>query len=175
MQRRFNDFDAVYRQYRPCYDNGRWSGREYWLHIFRHYNLEPNDRDIARLIRDDVASWMHINKPVIRFVQDCKRKAITLAIISNMPRDLLVHIEAHAQWLNLFDASVFSCNVGINKPAGDIYALCLDRLGLSPDECLFVDDSHENVRGARAAGMASIQFTTLADLLPQLAGYGLIE
>jgi len=168
LKHKYCDFDVVYRRYRAHYDNSQWSGQDYWTNVLRYFGLEPNDADIARLIQDDVASWTHINESVIQFVQECKSKVHKLAIISNMTRDSLAHLRVHAQWLGLFDELVFSCDVGINKPAREIYELCLDRLGLRPDECLFVDDSAENVQGARAAGMASIHFKTLPDFLLEL-------
>ena len=59
-------------------------------------------------------------------------------------------------WDLLFDAVVISGEVGLRKPDPAIYALAAQRLGLPPEEVVFVDDLASNVRGAVAAGMVGI-------------------
>ena len=43
-----------------------------------------------------------------------------------------------------------------NKPKPEAYRALLDRLGAQAAECVFVEDSLRNLRGARAAGMKTI-------------------
>ena len=45
------------------------------------------------------------------------------------------------------------------KPDPAIYRLCLERNGLDPAACIFVDDSAANVAGAAALGIDAIRFT----------------
>ncbi|MDR0561776.1 MAG: HAD-IA family hydrolase [Spirochaetaceae bacterium] len=53
-----------------------------------------------------------------------------------------------------FDAAVFSYHVKLLKPDPRIYRLTAERLGVKPEQCLFVGDGgHEELRGARDAGM----------------------
>src|SRR6266542_6083176 len=55
----------------------------------------------------------------------------------------------------LFDVELFSCEVGLVKPEPAIYVRCIEALGVSPAECLFVGDGGSNeLAGARAAGMS---------------------
>jgi HAD superfamily hydrolase (TIGR01509 family) len=46
----------------------------------------------------------------------------------------------HLDWLKHFDHQTYSCDIGINKPNIRIYEHCLNRLAVSPRECLFVED-----------------------------------
>lgn len=163
-----NDFRQVYRSLRPQYDDGQLSGAEYWTSIVQHYGLEPNRPLITRLIQEDVKSWTHINSSMIQFIQECRNRVHRLAIISNMARDTLAFMREHFQWLDLFDALTFSCDVGRNKPAREIYQVCLDELGVNPGECLFVDDSPDNVQAAMELGMAAIQFKTFSEFALEL-------
>jgi putative hydrolase of the HAD superfamily len=48
------------------------------------------------------------------------------------------------------------------KPDPRIYRLATERLGVEPEDCLFVDDQPGNVEGARAVGMAAIWFDVTA-------------
>jgi epoxide hydrolase-like predicted phosphatase len=56
----------------------------------------------------------------------------------------------------LFDALVISGEVGMRKPDADIYLFAADKAGVSPAECVFVDDFQVNVDGAEAVGMTGV-------------------
>jgi putative hydrolase of the HAD superfamily len=59
-----------------------------------------------------------------------------------------------------FDDVIFSYNVGLLKPDPKIFRLALDRIGLPPDHILYVGDGgHNELRGAREAGMITILTT----------------
>lgn len=58
--------------------------------------------------------------------------------------------------LEIFDATVISGDVGLHKPDPAIYELGAERLGLTPSDCVFVDDLRENIAGAEAVGMRGI-------------------
>ena len=47
---------------------------------------------------------------------------------------------------------------GTRKPEPAAYRLVLDRLGVAPDQAVFVDDQPANAAGAAAAGMAAVWF-----------------
>jgi putative hydrolase of the HAD superfamily len=57
---------------------------------------------------------------------------------------------------DLFDATVISGEVGLHKPQPEIYRLACERLGVEPDDAVFVDDLRENCAGAAAVGMAAV-------------------
>jgi glucose-1-phosphatase len=52
----------------------------------------------------------------------------------------------------------FSFDLGVRKPKPEIYRAACRSLEVSPSQCLFLDDSAENVAGARAAGLDAMQF-----------------
>jgi putative hydrolase of the HAD superfamily len=56
----------------------------------------------------------------------------------------------------LFDGVVISGEVGIRKPAPEIYVLGARELGLEPEACVFVDDLGFNLKPAAALGMATV-------------------
>jgi putative hydrolase of the HAD superfamily len=57
---------------------------------------------------------------------------------------------------DVFDAAVISGEVGLHKPQAEIYLLAAERLGVTPDEAVFVDDLRENCAGAEAVGMTAV-------------------
>ena len=58
----------------------------------------------------------------------------------------------------LFDGTLISCDTGFVKPMREIYRIFTDRFCLLPEECLFIDDSTQNVAGAIACGWQGIVF-----------------
>ena len=163
-----NDFMDVYRSKRENYDNGRLSGEEYWRSILQHYGLEKSDSKVTNLIQEDVKSWTQINDSMIQFIKENRGRLHKLAIISNMTRDCLVFMKKHFQWLKLFDELIFSCELGMNKPDTQIYEACLSRIEMPPQECLFVDDSVENVNGAMKSGIEVIHFKSFFQFWQEL-------
>lgn len=71
-------------------------------------------------------------------------------------------------WDELFDAVVISGEVGLRKPEADIYLLAASRLGLAPQQCVFVDDLAVNVRGAARAGMVGVHHTSVESTVAEL-------
>lgn len=56
----------------------------------------------------------------------------------------------------LFDTVVLSGDVGYRKPQPEIYRMTASRLGLEPENCVFVDDLTSNIAGAEAVGMTGV-------------------
>jgi epoxide hydrolase-like predicted phosphatase len=143
--------------------------------VIKACDLDPEGVDVRQLIDLDVQSWTQLNRAMIRFIHDVRSRVQRMAIISNMTQTSLVWIRRQFDWLALFDECVYSCEFGVNKPDAAIYRECTRRLGLQASECLFVDDSAENVRGARHVGMAAIQFEDVTQFLAELKAYPLAQ
>jgi beta-phosphoglucomutase-like phosphatase (HAD superfamily) len=47
------------------------------------------------------------------------------------------------------------------KPNPDIYLLALEKSGLSPDECIVVEDSRNGILAAKAAGLRALATTNI--------------
>lgn len=64
--------------------------------------------------------------------------------------------ERHHGFEAVTDVLVYSHEVGLAKPDPAVYALTADRLGVRPDEVVFLDDTEVRVDGARAAGWHAV-------------------
>jgi len=56
-----------------------------------------------------------------------------------------------------FDVVVESSKVGVRKPEVRFYEIACDLLGVTPDQCVFLDDLGINLKPARAMGMTTIK------------------
>jgi putative hydrolase of the HAD superfamily len=56
------------------------------------------------------------------------------------------------------DAAVFSSEVGKRKPHPAVFEATLSKLGVEPEQAVFVGDRrYEDVRGAKELGMTTVQ------------------
>jgi epoxide hydrolase-like predicted phosphatase len=102
---------------------------------------------------------------MIEAVRRARAAGVRTGMVSNSwgvrryPRDLLTE---------LFDGVVISGEVGIRKPAPEIYALGAQSIGLAPEACVFVDDLPFNLEPAAELGMAIVHHRTAGETIREL-------
>jgi len=67
-----------------------------------------------------------------------------------------------------FDALCFSYEVMSTKPEPRAFLATLERLNVTPEQCVFVDDAEQNVQGARAVGIDAVRFVSAQKLASSL-------
>jgi 2-haloacid dehalogenase len=85
-----------------------------------------------------------------------------------------VGVAAHPRLGTAFSVTIVSGREKVLKPDPRIFALLCERAGLTPADCLFIDDSPKNVAGAQAFGMQAELFTTPDALEAALVARGLL-
>lgn len=81
---------------------------------------------------------------------------------SNLPDVVRMYLTL-AGWDSTFDCIVTADQVPNSKPAPDIYLRAAELMGVSPDECVGIEDSLSGIRAVRAAGMTAV---FVPDLVP---------
>lgn len=76
-------------------------------------------------------------------------------------------------FLEKFDGVVVSGLERLVKPDPRLYRVFCERYSLSPDMCVFIDDSEPNIVAARKFGMHGIHFTDAKSLRKELIDLGL--
>jgi beta-phosphoglucomutase-like phosphatase (HAD superfamily) len=82
--------------------------------------------------------------------------AFPLALASSSNRAIFEEVLDLAGIADFFAATVSSEEVARGKPAPDVYLEAAGRLGVAPERCAAVEDSHSGIRSAHAAGMRVI-------------------
>ncbi len=90
---------------------------------------------------------------MVQAVLSARRAGIRTGLISN---SWGTRRYDRARLAELFDGVVISGEVGIRKPAPEIYALGAESVGLEPAQCVFVDDLPFNLGPAAELGMATV-------------------
>lgn len=68
----------------------------------------------------------------------------------------------------LFDVLVISGELGVRKPDQRIYDVAVERMGLAPEELVFVDDLPGNLKPMRAMGVATVAHRDPASTIAEL-------
>ncbi|GAA2055938.1 hypothetical protein GCM10009839_76080 [Catenulispora yoronensis] len=108
------------------------------------------------------------NAEVAEYWSARRAEGYVTAIISNSFVGAREREEAAHRFSELTDILVYSHEVGLQKPDPAIYELCLERLGMRPEETVFVDDHEPNCEAARALGMAVVHFRDTEQALREL-------
>lgn len=101
---------------------------------------------------------------VLRLLDEAGAAGLRLAIATttSMPNVVALLCGAlGARALSRFAVIGAGDMVPAKKPAPDIYALVLDRLGLAPHQCVAVEDTVNGLRAASGAGLPTVITTSL--------------
>ena len=98
-----------------------------------------------------------------------------LALLSNLNAVDWAYCKAHHRaLLDKVEPHFVSFRLGMIKPEPEIYRHVANELGVSPSDCLLIDDGLANVEGARLTGWDAIHFTSGEHLRHQLAARGIL-
>jgi len=115
-----------------------------------------------------VWGYLRPETKLLEFVDDVRGRGVRAGVVSN---SLGVRpFDPYALWgiTDRFDTVVLSGEVGLRKPEPEIFRLSLDRLGVTADKCVFIDDMAHNLEAARVLGLTTVHHTdpdaTVAEL-----------
>ena len=133
---------------------GAITTQEHWETVRWKLGLSPEEFPVV-----PVEFWGGdtLDKDLVGYIRALRPRYKT-ALLSNAWDDLRQVLEEYWKIADAFDGIFISAEVGLLKPDPRIYQLALERLGVAPEEAVFVDDFTENVAGARAVGMQAIHF-----------------
>lgn len=132
---------------------GEISEEQHFANVMRALHLPISD---ARSFADEFFSGDVTDLALLDLARSLRRKH-KVGLISNAWSGLREWM-TERKMADAFDAMVISAEEKIAKPDARIYLLALEKLGVQPGEAVFLDDSRENVEGARAVGMQAIHF-----------------
>lgn len=99
-----------------------------------------------------------VDLQLVEYIRKIKKDFLT-ALLSNAFSDLRHVVTEIWKFSDVFNEMIISSEVGEVKPNPRIYLLALRSLNVSPQECVFIDDTLANVEAARRLNILSIQFS----------------
>ncbi len=146
---------------------GQATDAQVWQDVARKLNL--NDEIMNDLIAD-FWSCEQIDAELVQFAQSLRPRYKT-AILSNAGSGAREAMTQKFQLDAVFDPMIISAEEGLAKPDARIFHLATQRIGIAPDEAIFIDDRLENVQAARSVGMRGVQFQDTTQAIAEARQY----
>jgi HAD superfamily hydrolase (TIGR01509 family) len=155
-----------------------------WADMDKDY-LQQRDfeRKVAKALKIEIkdVKWYEmyektakLDNKTLDIIKRLRKKNYVLAYLSNIDRSRYTYtaIELLKSNLCLFDYRFASCEIRLRKPTRMVYNYVLRRMRQKPNESIFIDNTLENVVGARKVGIKGMVFTNAKDLEKQLKKAG---
>ncbi len=110
----------------------------------------------------------------VETLEALKEQAYPLYGLTNWSAETFSLIRPRYDFLNWFEDIVVSGEIGLAKPAPDIYQVLLRRAEAPAERCLFIDDSAANIATAQELGFMTIHYRTSQQLDMELSQRGLL-
>ena len=98
---------------------------------------------------------------VTEFIEKCRQKGLKLALATSADK---IKMDANLKEIGIrddvFDVKINGLDITRKKPFPDIYLKAAEMLGLSPEECLVVEDAVNGIEAAIQAGAKTLALTT---------------
>lgn len=164
-------FWPEYWRHRDALDEGTLAITDYWRGIATALGADWSDAMIHQLWVTDFRSWLSADPGTIDVLVELRDGGTRMALLSNAGADFGSYFR-YGPLGALFEKVFVSGELGMIKPAAEIFEHVMQELGITPQQTVFVDNKEVNVRGAEALGITGHVFTDangLRDFLVSLA------
>ncbi len=133
---------------------GKVPEEEMWAGLAKRFHIRPR---LMERIRQASMSKKRLNRELANYLAGLRGrfKTVILSNAGTASRALFTDVFGLDQ---ISDLMIISAEEGVAKPDQRIYQIAMDRLGIDPQEALFLDDMQENVESARRFGFHAVQF-----------------
>lgn len=139
-----------------------------WDTIKKKYNLNNTIEELIEMERNGFFDFLSSPDMTIKPIEYIPEllKALhqndyKIALASSSPIRVIEFIMDSFKIKKYFDELVTGDFVKRSKPEPDIFLYAADKLGVLPEECVVVEDSHNGVLAAKKAGMKCIGYRNL--------------
>src|SRR5271156_4266849 len=132
----------------------------------RALGAEVRGKDVLPLLSGDLRPEM------VEALKRVKGHFKTGCITNNLPANAIGSASGRtlyiAEVMALFDHVIESAKIGLRKPDPRIYRMMVEKLGVDPRACVYLDDLGINLKPARAMGMTPIKVASVAQAIAEL-------
>jgi putative hydrolase of the HAD superfamily len=148
-------YDLVNTEYRK-YNNdmlyGRITHKDMWASF-----CDAIGRKVPYEILSEAFLNVKLDPKVIDIIRGYKDKYL-IGMITDNKVDRIEAILDHTELKGLFDVVIISANVHSRKTEEDIFVEALKQSGLAAEECVFIDNTIENLDAPNRMGFKTVYF-----------------
>jgi len=121
------------------------------------YSDELYHRIVRKRKESKLEAIQHMHTDIVPMLKELKQRGIKIGLITNCFNEEKEAIH-NCELYNYFDVACMSCELGLKKPDRQIFDLCIERLGVNAEECLYCGDGgSRELEVAKSMNMLPIQ------------------
>ncbi|MCR5773630.1 MAG: HAD family phosphatase [Lachnospiraceae bacterium] len=134
----------------------------------RFASTDPDIREELWRAFSDVKGLLVIRDYSIPLIKQLKEQGYKVFYLSNYSKKAYDECGESLAFMEYMDGGLVSFKVGKTKPDPEMYRQFLDVYGLEAEECLFIDDTEENVEVAKTLGFKGIVFSSYDEMCDEI-------
>lgn len=154
------NFQKVWKATSKERTGGEISFEEILEKIFKEnncYSEELMELVLAKRMAVKEDCFRHLHEEILPMLDELKRRGIKIGLISNCFSEEVTAIRNSILY-PYFDVPLLSYEEKVQKPDPEIFERCMSRLGVKPEECLYIGDGGSfELEAAAKAGMKAMQ------------------
>jgi epoxide hydrolase-like predicted phosphatase len=135
-----------------------------WQHVAELHHLNPQD---LQQLQEDFWSGDRLDMELVEFLRSL-RPSFKTAILSNAWDGARRRFREEYRVEDAVDLIVISAEEMMAKPDPQIFALIARRMGILPEEAIFLDDFPVNIQAARKAGFNAVLFQSTPQAMQEI-------
>ncbi len=149
--------------YATGYLLGRARERDFWQAIREKTGIKSDDEGL----REELLQRFLLRPEMLDVVKKLKDKGFIVAILSDQT-DWLDELNRRRPFFHLFDHVFNSYHIHKGKRDPSVFVDICKKMGIAPEEVLFVDDNGGNIDRARSQGLETIHFKGIEDFIRKI-------
>ena len=133
---------------------GEISIDQHWENLRSDFNLSPEGLE---KFKEGFWGGDFVDQELVEYIRSL-RKSNKTGLLSNAFSNLRQVIDQVWKFADAFDEMIISAEVGLVKPDDRIFHLALDRLGVTAEQTVFIDDFKSNISAANRLKIHAIHF-----------------
>jgi len=157
----------TFLKYWKPWKHGKITKKQFWSKFAHHLNIKiTNQKKLDKVM----INWGIKNTKTVNLAKRLK-KNYKIAILSNHAKWWFEAQAKRCKIKPIFNIRITSYDYGIGKPNPKIYKIALKKLGVRPEEAVFIDDIRSNAEAATKLGMHGCYYTSYGSLLKFLKNH----
>ncbi len=130
------------------------------------FKIHGKEVDLDKFVEDKLAKLTEFSKGRIlaiegslELIKNLKENNFRLAVASSSTSEFIDLVLSELKIKDKFEVLTSGQEVKLGKPNPDIFLLTAQKLGVSPSECVVIEDTKNGVMAAKKAGMKCVWLT----------------
>ena len=122
----------------------------------RFIRNDPGMEAEIRYMFEDLNGIVERRESSLPWLRRIKESGRRILYLSNYSMKVANDNEDAMDFLSHMDGGLLSCDYKVIKPDPAFYMILIEKYGLEPSECVFLDDLEDNLAAARSLGIHTI-------------------